>query len=308
MKVMGNIFRIVVVLAVFISGAALAADGSQEVQVGGQARTFALHVPDGPPPAGGFPVILAFHGGGMRGAGMERMTGFNAVADQDRFIVIYPDGIGKHWNDGRTTIKNPQDDVSFVAALLDQVQRNYAVNRRQIFATGISNGALFTERLGCDLSSRIAAIAPVAGSLPADLAPACRPAKPVAVMQINGMADPIMPYSGGWVEDFGGRGEGGQVISVAETAAFWARHNGCAGESTSVRLPVVVMSDPTRIVRTDYLSCPPVGKVTVLSVRGGGHVWPGNSLSFHPRITGQPSHQINASEVIADFFLSLPKR
>ncbi|QGY32774.1 alpha/beta hydrolase family esterase [Pantoea cypripedii] len=307
MNVMGNIFRLVV-LSFFLSGPVLAADPAQVLLVGGQARTFALHVPDGSPPGGGFPVILAFHGGGMKGAGMARMTGLNAVADKDRFIVIYPDGVDKHWNDGRTTIKNPQDDVSFVAALLDQVQRSYAVNRRRIFATGISNGALFTERLGCDLSSRIAAIASVAGSLPADLVPACRPEKPVAVMQINGMADPIMPYEGGWVEDFGGRGEGGQVTSVAETAAFWGRHNGCTGQSKPVLLPVVVMSDPTRIVRTDYSNCPPVGKVTVLAVRGGGHVWPGNSQSFHPRITGQPSLQINASEVIAHFFLSLPER
>jgi polyhydroxybutyrate depolymerase len=277
------------------------------VRVGAGLRSFSVHVPESRPPNEGFPVVLAFHGGGMQGAGMRRITGLDAVADRRGFIVVYPDAMGRHWNDGRATIRNPQDDVGFVAALLDQVERSYPVDSRRVFATGLSNGALFAERLGCDLSHRIAAIAPVAGSMPTDIAAACRPARAVAVMQVDGTADPIMPYGGGAVEDFGGKGEGGRVMSVAETAAFWAARNGCGAKGAPEPLPPVVPSDPTRVVRMHYTHCPAAGQVTVLSVVDGGHVWPGGSQIPRPAVTGQASRQIAASRAIADFFLSLPE-
>ena len=285
---------------------AAAMDRSEQLRVGGSTRTYSVHVPSGPRPAGGFPVVIAFHGGGMQGAGMRRMTHFDAVADQRGFVVVYPDGIDKHWNDGRATIRNPQDDVGFVSAMIDQVERSYPINDHRIFATGISNGALFAERLGCDLSQRIAAIAPVAGTLPTDIASTCRPARKLAVLQIDGTADPIMPYRGGPVKDFGGKGEGGMVTSVADTSIFWARHNGCGGRGAPEPLPKVAPFDPTRIVRMRYMSCPVAGQVTVMTVIGGGHVWPGSDQMPRPRITGRPSRQIDASEAMADFFLSQP--
>lgn len=296
------------ICATLLPGSGKAADRTGTVQVGGEARTFTVHVPDGAPPRGGFPVVLAFHGGGMQGAGMQRITRLDAVADSRRFIAVYPDGIDEHWNDGRSTIKQPHDDVGFVAALLDQLGRDQAVNARRVFATGISNGALFAERLGCDLSLRIAAIAAVAGTLPSETLASCHPARKVAVLQIDGTADPIMPYRGGAVKDFGGRGEGGEVSSVAMTVRFWARHNGCSAAGTAEPLAPRAPLDPTRIERTRYAACPAGGQVTSLSVIGGGHVWPGGAQPTRPMITGRPSRQIDASATIADFFLAQPPR
>lgn len=232
--------------ALFLVGSASAADRSETIRVGGQVRSFSAHIPDGAPPSGGFPIVLAFHGGGMQGAGMQRITRLDAVADARRFIVLYPDGVNTHWNDGRSTIKDPQDDIGFVSAPLDQVERSYPVDRRRIFATGISNGALFAERLGCELSGRIAGIAPVAGSMPAETLATCRPARGVAVLQIDGTADPIMPYGGGAVKDFGGKGEGGIVSSVAQSVTFWAKNNGCGAAGARQPLPPVARMDRTR--------------------------------------------------------------
>lgn len=295
-------------VSVIVSSAAFSADNTQTIRFAGTARTFSIHVPNGSAPKGGFPVILAFHGGGMQGAGMKRVSGLDGAADRKHFIVIYPDGLDKHWNDGRSTIRNPHDDVGFIAALLDLVEKNYPVNKNKVFATGLSNGALFAQRLGCDLSQRIAAIAPVAGTLPAEMIRSCRPGHAVAVMQISGTADPIMPYDGGLVQDFGGRGEGGQVASVASTADFWAANNGCGSKLAPSRLPPVARLDPTRIVRTDYRGCLLAGKVTVLSVMRGGHVWPGSTKTGPRFVTGRPSRQLNATDAITDFFLSLPQR
>lgn len=276
------------------------------MQVNGATRTYAVHVPPGPAPAGGFPLVLAFHGGGMQGEQMRKLTHFDAVADQRGFVVAYPDGIDKHWNDGRSTIKNPQDDIGFVSAMIAQLAQNHAIDRKRVYATGLSNGALFAERLGCDLARDIAAIAPVAGTMPADIAASCKPGAPVAVLQIGGTRDPIMPYGGGAVADFGGRGEGGMVLPLEQTSAFWARANGCGSAGAPEPVTVVAPADPTRVMRKRYAQCPASGPVVQLSIVGGGHTWPGGAQYARALVVGLASRQIDASESIADFFLSLP--
>lgn len=287
---------------------AFALDQDGQLESGGRVRNYSIHVPAGAPPAGGFPVILAFHGGGGSGAGMRGLTRFDTLADERHFIVVYPDGVDRHWNDGRSTIRNPQDDVGFVAALLDDLERRLPIDAGRIYATGMSNGALFAERLGCDLSRRIAAIAPVAGTLPSELAAACRPEREIAVMQIGGTADPIMPFEGGAVADFGGRGEGGRVLPVMETALFWAKHNHCASHVSAQEQGEATPLDPTWILRTQYTHCPASAAVTVVALQGGGHGWPGGP-QYAPRIViGATSRQIDASGAIVDFLLSRPKR
>jgi polyhydroxybutyrate depolymerase len=287
---------------------AAAADAVGQVRVADTTRTYAIHIPDGPPPAQGAPLIIALHGGGMQGAAMRRLTHLDALADARGFIAVYPDGIDKHWNDGRSTIKNPQDDVGFIAAMIDQIARDHKVDRGRVYATGISNGALMTQRLGCDLAPRIAAIAPVAGTLPSDIAGACRPARPVAVMQISGSADPIMPFKGGAVADFGGRGEGGQVESVRQTMVFWSGANGCRSAGPVQRLPAIAAPDGTVVFNTAYAGCAANGAVTLITIAGGGHAWPGGMQYARPALIGRVSNQIDASAAIVDFFLAQPRR
>ena len=306
MKAVFNILFILVFLLPASDAFALQTKGT--ISVGQQLRSYRIVLPTGQAPAGGYPLVLAFHGGGMQGAGMERISLMDRQAERYHFIVIYPDGIDKHWNDGRSTIRNPQDDVGFVSALLAQAEQRYPVNKTRIFATGISNGALFAERLGCELSSQISAIAPVAGTIPDALISHCHPAKPIAVLQIDGTADPIMPFNGGAVNDFHGLGEGGRVSSVAETDSFWAKNNHCSSVVRSEHLPPIARLDSTRVDRLVYENCPAKGLVEQLTIIGGGHVWPGGNQPFHPFITGRPSRQINASAAIAAFFMALPAR
>lgn len=300
-------FAAVMLAAAALAGPAAAADQARTIEVGGLSRRYLVHTPDAKPPPGGFPVIFALHGGGGQARSMARLSGLDGLADARGFIVVYPDGHDRHWNDGRASIKRKDvDDVAFIAAVLDEVEREDRVDRARVFATGISNGAVMTERLGCELSDRIAAIAPVAGTLAADLAPACRPARPVAVMQIGGTADPIMPYGGGAVADFGGRGEGGVVLSDAATVAGWARRNGCAAADTRRTLPPAAAADGDRVVETRYQGCPRGGGVVLLTVEGGGHTWPGGPQYLPAMIVGRASRQIDASRAIVDFFLGSP--
>lgn len=295
------------VFASFVSVApVMARDSSGEVarqiDVGGVTRSYLVHRPGQPAPRGGYPVVIAFHGGGGNGAKMVKLMKLDPIADARGFIVVYPDGIGGHWNDGRSSIKTKSDDVGFISALLDRVERDYPVDKRKVFAVGVSNGAVFSHRIGCELSGRISAIAAVSGTMSDEFAQSCRPERPVSLLQISGTADPIMPYDGGKVKQFLGAGEGGTVLSARATVGLWARADGCGRPLPPTQLPPRSQPDGTSITRTDFAGCRQQGRVTLLTVVNGGHAWPGGR-SVLPRLFGKTTRQLDASRAVVDFFL-----
>jgi poly(3-hydroxybutyrate) depolymerase len=171
------------------------------------------------------PLVLVFHGGGGNGPGTERLTRFTPLADREGFLVAFPEGLGKNWNDGRefTTSRAHRDhvdDVAFVAALIDAVGRLHAVDARRVYATGISNGGIFSHYLAAHLSARIAAIAPVVGGIADPPDAWLHPEQPVSVLMLQGTSDPLVPYHGGPVA-FGR----GRIIDTEEAARRWAALN-----------------------------------------------------------------------------------
>src|SRR6185295_15856333 len=155
---------------------------------------------------------------------------FNELADRDGFIAVYPAGIERNWNDGRKiqnyrAMRENIDDVGFISSLMDWFQKKYPLDPRRIYVTGISNGAMMSCRLACELSGRIAATAPVAGSIPKDITGRCDPKNPVSMMFINGDEDPLVPFFGGAVHFWNKKL--GEVVSVQEAAATWALKDGC---------------------------------------------------------------------------------
>jgi polyhydroxybutyrate depolymerase len=110
------------------------------------------------------------------------------VADREGFVTVYPDGLGVlgTWNGGGCcgyAVQNDVDDVGFVTALLDHLEQALCIDRARVFASGMSNGGIFSHRLACEQSERIAAIAPVAGTL---MIESCAPSRSVSVMHIHG--------------------------------------------------------------------------------------------------------------------------
>ena len=270
---------------------------SQTLNVNGVQRTYLVGVPAKRSP---MPLVLVFHGGGGRGRGMVRLTGFDDLADRYGFVVVYPDGLRRQWNDGRLPFNNGADDVAFVSALIDRIAQDYPIDRKRVYATGMSNGAMFSQRLGCELADRIAAIAPVSGNMPSALAPTCRPARPVSVIEINGTDDPLVPFAGGNVIS----PRMGTVLSSPDTVAFWAKVDGCRHDPTSTALPAIAPPDGTSIVREVFGGCRAGTAVTFYRVNGGGHTWP-QGLQYLPRsIIGPASRQLDASDTIVRFFLA----
>ncbi len=172
------------------------------LESGGLPRTYLLHVPRRYDPAAAWPLVFALHGGGSQGRSMPGLTGLSRLADRRGFLVAYPDGVGRSWNDGREDPDVPAqrqrvDDVAFLTALLDDLTRRYRVDSARVYATGISNGGFMSQRLACEASTRIAAVAPVVATLGVELAARCRPARPVPVLMVNGADDPLVPFQGG---------------------------------------------------------------------------------------------------------------
>src|SRR5262249_49316258 len=127
----------------------------ESMQSGGRTRTYRIYVPVRV--ARPAPVVLVLHGGGGSGSGQELVTlgGFNRIADREGIIVLYPDGVGRSWNDGRSDVRarafqEQIDDVGFLEALLERVAAAHPIDRRRVFATGMSNGGFMAFRLACE--------------------------------------------------------------------------------------------------------------------------------------------------------------
>ena len=268
------------------------------LEAGGVTRRYFLYLPSTWHRGRPVPLVLVFHGGGGRASGIAPHTGFSRLAEREGFVVAYPQGLNGRWNDGRGYAAT-HDDVGFVRALLDTLGRELVIDPRRIYATGISNGAMFSYRLACDLPGTFAAVAPVAGAMPADLAPACAHAQPVSVLAFQGTADPLMPYAGGGVARRRGR-----VLSAEQSIAFWATTSGCTAAPVTTDEPDRV-TDGTRVRRTVYGTCREGRSVELYTIEGGGHTWPGG-----PPVggsVGRVTREIDATPLIWAFFAQHPR-
>ncbi|MBM4226109.1 MAG: phospholipase, partial [Gammaproteobacteria bacterium] len=266
-------------------------------------RTFLLHLPASSPKGKPLPLVIALHGGGGQGKGIVKLTGLNELADRNNFIVVYPDGIERNWNDGRSTVRRRDvDDVKFLGELIEHLAKTYGIDRQRVYATGISNGGMMSLRLACELSDKIAAIASIAANLPAELQPRCRPARPVSVLMISGTADPLMPFGGGDIGTMGGRGMGGKVISAQETVAFWAKVNRTATKPVVTDLPDVDPNDGMRVRREVFGKGALNSEVVFYTITNGGHTWPGGFQYLGEAIIGKTSRELNASATMGEFF------
>ena len=277
-------------------------DKSGSIVSGGLKRTFLLHIPSHFDTRRTWPLVIVLHGGGGAGKRIARLTGFSRVADREGFVVVYPDAINNHWNDGRNverfrSHREKIDDVGFFSALIDRLGSQLKIAPKRVYATGISNGAMMCYRLACDLSDRIAAVAPVAGSMAEDLPDSCPPGRPVPVMAINGTADPFVPYTGGGVGLLAKRGS---VIPVEKTIQFWVARDACSGNAEVSELPKRDPNDGMKITRTIYGGGREGSEVILYTIEGGGHTWPGGAE--RPERFGRRSDDIDATEAIWEFF------
>lgn len=247
-------------------------------------------------------LLLVFHGGGGTPEGMVGMDHGRLLelADQSGFAVVYPEGVGKAWNDFRRdplseAHRTNRDDVGFIGVLIQTMAARHGIDSRRVYAAGISNGGFFSLRLACEASDRIAGAVIVTATLPEDGVKLCNPVRPVDLVFVNGTEDPLVPYEGGEVKVFGSRR--GRILSTDASLAFFASRFGC-NAPFSTALPVRVADDTTRVIRHDW-QCPG-SRLQLYEIKGGGHTWPGGVQYLGPGLVGRVSKQLMASDVIGD--------
>jgi len=291
------------VVAVCVAGCAvrhMSAASSRDLpgtfRSGGMDRTYTLHVPPGDPVG----LVLSLHGGGGTGTGQQGLTDFDTVADAKKLLVAYPDGFDKSWADGRGASpadRHHVDDVGFLVGLAGKLQSDYNIGLGHVYVTGMSNGGFMTNRLACDRADVFAAIAPVAGTLGVGMA--CNPSRPVSVLEAHGTADPLVPFKGGAVR---GRGGFSHSISANGMVDKWRSADGCQGDPSVQVLSNV--GDGTLVHRFDFATCAASTEVVFYQIDSGGHTWPGGKQYLPQAIVGRTSRALDASEVIAQFFLA----
>lgn len=265
----------------------------------GVKRTYLLHLPPAYNGEDELPVLFVFHGGSGEGEGMARLTHMSEVADERGFIAVYPDGLNRNWNDGRPEVNPGVDDVGFISALIDELEREYHIDARRVYSTGISNGGMFSLRLACELPDKIAAVAPVAALMGEALSQTCSPQRPVPVMFVMGTDDPLVPWEGGKVGT--ARLDRGRVLSAADSVSFWVAADGCSETPVVTFLPDAAPGDGTRIRRETYAGGRNGSEVVMLVVEGGGHTWPGGEQYARELVIGATNRDIDAGEVIWEF-------
>lgn len=273
-------------------------DFYETLNTGDGPREYRLHLPpsyDGRVP---LPLVLFFHGAGSSHDGIANRTQFPAKADTEGFIVVLPLGTepqglptGRIF-DHLTFIPGMPDDVAFIDALLDKLERQLCIDTQRVYAAGFSNGAMFTVRLACDLGERLAAVAPVAGVYYPPFAAALAGAEPecssgpVPILAIHGTADESVPFEGGPVlglEDV--------LLRPIESAVLpdWAAHNRC--DPTPTGSPI---TEHVRLV--EYEQC--AAETLLYVIEGGTHVWPGAKDYPDPDL----NDEIIANDLIWEFF------
>lgn len=247
----------------------------------GRTRPYILYVPTHGPKRRG--LMLVFHGAEGTAEQTVRETDFEQAASASGTIVAFMQGYENTWNEGagHTPARVAHvDDVAYTSAVLDEIESHYPLDRGRIAATGLSNGALLTELLGCELSDRLTLIAPVAGPLPVSVSPTCRPSTPISVLEVHGTADQSIPYGGG---HFVGIGGGTTVLSAPATAARWSALDRCGAQRQGT-------GEDRSVVLDTYSSCMGEVIVQLRSLQGAGHGWPANIgslviefMRLHPR-------------------------
>lgn len=271
------------------------------IDVGGRTRTYFVHTPPGYAGDDKLPLVMVLHGGGGNAENAERMSGMSDKADAANFLVVYPDGTGgagEHfhtWNSGNCcayALRNDVDDVAFLRALLDKLEYEYAVDPKRVFVTGMSNGGMMAYRVGCTLADKVAAIAPVAGSLDIE----CNPSQPVSVIAFHGTADENVPYDGGVGKKQLDAAREDKPVSYA--IGFWVKRDACNATPKK---------SEKGTLRTDvYSGCADGTAVVLNTIVGQGHAWPGSPHILRG-LADKPDPTVPATDLMWDFFQSHPK-
>lgn len=274
-------------------------DHVRRLEVGDRSRSYHVYVPTNYSPERPTPVVLIFHGLSMNARMMANLTGMNDKAESAGFVAVYPNGTGPTKRSltfnggGSPDSETMPNDVEFTVRILDDLETVLNVDKKRVFATGFSAGGMMCYRLAAELPNRIAAIAPVAGTIAID---PFQLKRPVPVIHFHGTSDTFVPWTGPGERMYS------SYKSVDETIRLSAAADGCPPVPVTTELPAE--ADDLPVTRQEYGPGRDGAEVILFKVHGGGHTWPGRArLSL---VLGASTQSISANDLIWEFFEKHP--
>jgi polyhydroxybutyrate depolymerase len=283
---------------------------SGSMDYGGYTRTWRYYVPTSYNESEEIPLVFSFHGLGSSGAAQEDLTSFANLAEEEGFIVVFPDatvlqgyhpilpllpGANIQWNlggPGSLQYQYDVDDLGFISELVDKFKTDYNIAASRIYATGMSNGAMLTYYVAMNLPGTFAGFAAVCSPMTLnlfepymdfDLDVGC----PVTMILMQGTADPIVDYDG----------MPGVTGSVNQTIDYWKDvNNTTTGPVETVWGPTE--EDSTIVTRYVYSGGTNGTEVILYKVQGGGHTWPGGPQYASEFLIGYVTTHIDGSAEI----------
>jgi polyhydroxybutyrate depolymerase len=293
--------------ALGVMSSAASADTVQDlkIKVDGHTWTYHMHVPP-QASSGGAPLVVVFHGAGGNGRDYLTKNGWVALSDKEGFVVAAPDGLPalprlpanfrmnpRLWNSGQLNAQSPRakiNDMAFVKALLEDVAHRTAIDKNRIYATGHSNGAGMTFKIGAELSSLFAGIATVMGL---NTSEGAQPTKALPTLMLIGTRDPLNPIEGGERQLPWGKST---VPPISQGIKAWSQSMDCP-------TPAVNERDDDQVSVESFKQCRNGAIYTIWYLKGQGHAWPGGQDSGLPEsVMGPNITRVNATALIWQFF------
>lgn len=277
---------------------------SETLIVGKHIRRSLVHLPKDYKSNKGLPLVIILHGARLSGWIAQSVTGFDRMANEEGFVVAYPDALNKQWDDGRQEGVTPSfgvNDVKFISVLIDYLVMKYQVNPEKVYVAGYSSGGMLAQKLGMELTDKVAAVAEVAASLPtSQLKANKKPSKPISILMINGTADAAFPWEGGTTSIL--RINVGEVAPIMDMFQYWVNANEGPGAIPNQSDTQLNKKNGTTVdvfnTRTENGRC-----VMLYKIKGGGHTWPGSEVALrYIPFLGRESKELKASELIWQFF------
>ncbi|MGM0442489.1 MAG: alpha/beta hydrolase family esterase, partial [Elusimicrobiota bacterium] len=276
-------------------------------------RSYYIYEPPGWDGQSSLPVVFLFHGGGGNARTALYYYDLEKTARKHNFLLVAPNGSGEFddvlltWNvefGFGYAYKNDVDDIGFIKKLVKKLNQDYPIDARRIYATGLSNGAIFCHLLAAQPGNRFAAIAPVAGtaggSVPGEkkIIMPPDPPVPVAVCMIHGSLDKHTPVEGGIQKKSAGPAR--YMLSAADSLRWWAGANEC------ITPPGIKYDSKLNATLVKYGAGLNSAPVTGYLIHNQGHAWPGSFEKPYPG-ADNPAPQFPANEIIWKFFKNNPR-
>ena len=263
----------------------------------GLERSFLIYVPTNIKENA--PLVVAIHGYTSSAKTLMGYSGINQVADKEGFLVAYPQGTkdsrdNNFFNVGYEFHSDSKvNDVNFIREIVLNLTKDYKLNSKRVFATGMSNGGDMSYLLACTSSDLFTAVAPVAGVMMKDTLENCNPVKKIPIFEIHGTKDSISKFEG----DMNNEDKWGAYYDLPSTIEFWVNKH-ALNEKETIQLENKNTEDGTTITFERYWSDESQREVWFYIVNDGNHTWPGMTGLF----SRTANQDINSAEEIWKFF------